>query len=147
VIVIGGGIVGACTALWLLRVGQQVTVIDRAGWAGGTRLWERGRFGSGLDGAGDRTRPDPKSARHGFESERALGSCAGGIFLGCCRGSVSTSRMPITPIRVVLAPIVAETVDQHRALAEGSPAVAWLEESYYSFAYASEVVFQADAYA
>ena len=36
VIVIGGGIVGASTALWLLRAGQSVTVIDRAGWAGGT---------------------------------------------------------------------------------------------------------------
>ena len=77
-------------------------------------------------------------------------SCAGPICPGCCRGLVKylshANDADTRRIAEGLAPIVTDAVDQHMALAQDTPAAAWLEVSDYSFAYTSRAAFEAEAY-
>ena len=47
VIVVGAGMVGVSTAIWLQRAGHQVTLIDKIGPAGGTSYGNAGILASG----------------------------------------------------------------------------------------------------
>ncbi len=150
VIVIGAGIVGASTALWLLRAGQRVTVIDRAGWGAGTSHGNGGVLaaaamlpvtGPGLVRKAPAMVLDPNYPlflRWGYLPR----------LLPWLRKYLSHANdVDTRRIAEGLAPIVSDTVTQHHALAEGTAAADWLENSDYSYAYATRAAFEADAYA
>ncbi len=149
VIVIGGGIVGASTALWLLRSGVQVTVIDRAGWASGTSQGNAGVLAAvsmvPVTGPGlikkapelliDRDAPLFLRWRYALK------------LLPWLRKYLSHANDADTQrIAAGLAPIVTDTVEQHRALSKGTPAERWLQDGYYSFAYRTRSAYEAEAY-
>lgn len=150
VIVIGAGIVGASTALWLLRAGLRVTIVDRAGWAAGTSHGNGGVLAAAamvpVTGPGlIRKAPGMLLDREAplFLRWSYLPRLLPWLrkYLGHANPS-DTQR-----IAAGLAPIVSDAVTQHFALAKGTPAEAWLENSDYSYAYADRAAFAADAYA
>lgn len=149
VIVIGAGIVGASTALWLLRAGHRVTVIDRAGWGAGTSHGNGGVLAAaamvpvtapGLirKAPGMLLNPNvPLFLRWGYLPR----------LLPWLRQYLSYANDTDTRrISADLAPIVADAVAQHRALAEGTAAEPFLADSDYSYAYGARSDFEADAY-
>ncbi|MCV6585300.1 MAG: FAD-dependent oxidoreductase [Marinibacterium sp.] len=149
VIVIGAGIVGASTALWLLRAGEAVTVVDRAGWGAGTSHGNAGVLaaasmvpvtGPGLipKAPGMLMNPDyPLFLRWRYLPR----------LLPWLRRYLSHANDADTRrIAAGLAPIVGDSVAQHHALADGTAAADWLTDSRYSFAYADHAAFEADAY-
>ncbi|MEO0487335.1 MAG: FAD-dependent oxidoreductase [Pseudomonadota bacterium] len=149
VIIIGAGIVGASTALWLLRSGVQVTVIDRAGWASGTSHGNAGVLaaasmvpvtapGLARKAPAMLLNPDvPLFLRWGYLPR----------LLPWLRKYLAHANDTDTRrIATGLAPIVSDSVDQHRALAQGTAADAWLEDSNYSFAYRTKAEFEAEHY-
>jgi len=149
VIVIGAGIVGASTALWLLRAGARVTVVDREGWASGTSHGNAGVLaavamvpvtGPGLVAKAPgmlMNRDYPLYLRWSYLPKllpwlrKYLGNA----------NDADTRR-----ISAGLAPIVSDAVDQHKALASGTAVEAFLEDSYYSYAYTDRAAFDADRY-
>ncbi|MEL6640396.1 MAG: FAD-dependent oxidoreductase [Pseudomonadota bacterium] len=149
VIVIGAGIVGASTALWLLRAGQRVTVIDRHGWGAGTSHGN----GGVLAAAAMVPVTGPGLARKAptmlFDSKFPLFLRWSYLprLLPWLRKYLSYANDADTQrIAGALAPIVSDAVTQHRALAEGTAADAWLADSDYSYAYTSRAAFEDDAY-
>ena len=149
VIVVGAGIVGASTALWLLRGGAKVTVVDREGWASGTSHGNAGVLaaaailpvtGPGLVGKAPGmllNRDFPLFMRWQYLPR----------LLPWLRKYLAHANNADTRrISAALAPIVSDAVDQHRALAEGTAAAAFLNDSYYSYAYADSAAFEADRY-
>lgn len=149
VIVIGAGIVGASTALWLLRAGVSVTVVDRAGWAGGTSHGNAGVLAAaamvpvttpGLIGKAPAMladRDSPLFLRWGYVLR----------LLPWLRKYLSHANDADTRrIASALAPLVGDAVDQHHALARGTEAEAYLAEAPYSFAYPDRADFEAEAY-
>lgn len=140
---------GASSALWLLRNGQKVTVVDRSGWAAGTSHGNAGVLaacsmvpvtGPGLISKVPRMLLNPNYPlflRWGYTPR----------LLPWLRRYLSHANDPDTRrISAGLSSIVADSVDQHHALAEGTAAAAFLEKSYYSFAYTSRAAFEGDAY-
>lgn len=151
VVVIGSGIVGVSTAIWLRRKGVSVTIIDR-------------------------NQPgDPKAASYG--NAGVLAACsvapvtAPGLLLKgprmvldknfplFLRWSYLPKLMPwlmrymshandkdTRRIAAGLAPITSDAVQQHQALTHGTEAASWVATSEYSFVYKDRAAFEADSY-
>lgn len=149
VIVIGGGIVGASTGIWLRRMGAEVTVVDRLGWGQGTSHGNAGVLaacsmvpvtGPGLLRKAPGMLMDrdyPLYLRWAYLPRllpwlrRYLGHA----------NDADTRR-----IAAGLAPLVSDAVDQHVGLAEGTQAAPWITHSDYTYAYPTRAGFEADSY-
>ncbi|WP_147108974.1 FAD-binding oxidoreductase [Tateyamaria sp. syn59] len=150
VIVIGAGIVGASTAIWLLRAGLRVTVIDRIGWGGATSHGNGGVLAAaamvpvtvpGLTRKAPSMVFDPDAPL--FLRWRYLPRLLPWLTKYLSFANDAATRR----IASGLAPIVTDAIAQHRALAQGTAAATWLADSDYSYAYRSRADFDADAYA
>jgi glycine/D-amino acid oxidase-like deaminating enzyme len=150
VVVIGAGIVGVSAALWLRRAGAEVVLIDRAGPGEATSYGNAGVLAA--------------CAVVPVTGPKLVGRLPGYLL---DRDSPLFLRWPYLPrlapwlarylahandrdtrrIARGLTEIVADSVAQHRALAEGTRAARFLVESDYAYAYADRRAFEADAYA
>jgi D-amino-acid dehydrogenase len=149
-VVVGAGIVGVATALNLLRAGQSVTLIDRLAPGEETSSGTGGILVSGS------IVPVtvPGLIR---KAPRMLARADGPLFirwtylpclipwllryLSHCRAG-ETRR-----IATALAPLVADSLDEHQRLAEGTAAMRRICPRTYAFAYRDRAAFQADAFA
>lgn len=149
VVVIGAGIVGVSTAIWLRRYGLAVTLVDRAAPGQGTS------FGNG-----------------GVLAACAVAPVTGPGLLAKAPGMLLSRDAPLflrwshlprmlpwllkylshandadtRRIAQGLAPIVSDSVDQHMALTDGLSARRFVVPSDYGYAYADRAGFEADAY-
>lgn len=149
VIVIGGGIVGVSTGIWLRRMGAEVTLIDRAGFGAGASRGNAGVLAAGsmlpVTGPGLLRKapgmladPDfPLFLRWGY-----LPRLLPWLVKYLSHATDAATRR----IAAALAPLLADAPDQHLALARGTPAAEWITLSDFSYAYASRAAFEADAY-
>lgn len=146
--VIGAGIVGVSTAIWLLRRGYAVTLVDETPDRGRASYGNAGVLAAssivpvtvpGLVGKAPRMALDPASPlflRWSYLPRllpwlvRYLAHCNADDVARIARG---------------LAPLTRDTVAQHRALAAGTGADGWIQESGYCYAYPSRAAFEADA--
>lgn len=150
-VIVGGGIVGLSTAIWCLRRGHRVTILDAAQGAS-----SRASFGNAGVLAASSVVPVtvPGLVRKApwlaldpgfplFVRWRYLPRLAPWLkrYLGHC------NEADVARIARGLAPLLVDTVAQHRALAAGTGAERWLEGSGYLFAYPSRAAFAADALA
>jgi len=148
--VIGAGIVGISTAIWLQRDGHAVTVFDRAGPAEGTSYGNAGLLAScsivpvtvpGLIRKAPGMLLDPDSP----------------LFL---RWSYLPKLLPwlvkylshCTPeetrrIASCLNAVIGDSLEQHLQLARGTGAEKWIAPSDVLYAYADRKAFEADAFA
>jgi D-amino-acid dehydrogenase len=147
VIIIGGGIVGLSTAIWLLRGGQKVTLIDPGVTGRPASYGNAGVLAAcsvapvtmpGLIGKGLLLALDPNSPL--FLRWSYLPRLAPWL-----AKYLSHANWPEAErISRALAPLLRDTYAQHRALSDDTPAARWVKATSYLFAYPSRAYYEAD---
>ncbi len=149
VAVIGAGMVGVSTALWLQRMGCEVTLIDREGPAAGASTGNAGIIAAGA------VVPLPvpgliwKAPGMLFDPRQPLFLKWGYLprllpFLLRYMGHARQAK--VEQITQALTLLLQDSADQHQALAEGTEAVQFIRPGSYLHGYASKQAFEADAY-
>lgn len=150
IIVVGAGIVGVSTAIWLQREGHQVTLIDKNEPAAGASFGNAGVMATGSVVPVTVPGLIQKAPKLLFNSDQPL-------FL---RWSYLPKLLPflnkylrhansqsVDRISVGLHQLLQDTPDQHFALAEGTPAEKFIKRGDYLFVYENEEAYKADSYA
>ncbi len=149
VAVIGAGIVGVSTALWLQRDGHTVILIDRAGPGEGASCGNGGILAS--------CAVVPVTVPGLFlKAPAMLFGADGPLFLRWsylprltpwllrylkgCRAK-ETKR-----IATAIAGLVGNSLEEHQQLAAGTPAERWLKPSDYLYLYRDRAAFQGDSF-
>lgn len=146
--IVGAGIVGVSTALWLQRAGHSVVLIDRNGPGEGASFGNGGVLAASgfvpATGPGlirslprmllDRDAPLFLRWRH---LPRALPWLA--RYLSHCRAE-DTAR-----IARAMAALTEDSLDEHRALSDGTPAARYLKPSDYLHVFPDRAAFDASA--
>ncbi len=149
VAVIGGGIVGICSAIWLQRLGAQVTLIDKLAPGTGNSSGNAGVFA--------RCSVAPVTAPGMIaKSPKLLMDPNFPLYL---RYSYLPKMMPwlvkylshandkdTRRISTGLAPLTSDSLEQHTLLSKGTAAQQWIVPSDYSFVYSDKNAFEADGY-
>ncbi len=147
--VIGAGIVGVSSAIWLQREGYKVKLIDREGPAAGTSYGNGGVLAScavvpvnapGLlkSAPGMLMRADsPLFVRWSYLPKLLP------WLISYMRGA---SKKNTRHVAKALTTILYDSLEQHQALARGTGAEKWLRPSDYVFIYKDRAAFDKDAY-
>jgi D-amino-acid dehydrogenase len=150
VVVIGGGIMGLSSAIWLLRSGQQVTIVDPGIARRPASFGNAGVLAAcsvvpvttpGLITKAPFMMLDPNSPL--FVRLSYLPKLAPWLF----RYLKHANATDAARIAKGLAPLTRDTYAQHKALAGGTPAERFLQSSGYLFAFDSRAAFEGDAFA
>ncbi len=150
VAIVGAGIVGISTAIWLQRAGLEVTVVERTGQAGAETSHGNGGVLAAcamvpvtVPGLLARA-PGMLFARHQplFVKWRHLPRLAPWLwrYLGHANARDASRTAG------ALAGLVVDSLAQHRALAAGTGAEGWLKASEYLYLYRDRAAFAADAF-
>ena len=150
VAVVGAGIVGVSTAIWLRRAGHEVVLIDREGPAAGASRGNGGVLAScavvpvttpGLLRRAPRMLLDPRGPlflRWGYLPRLAP---------WLRRYLAHANAYDAECAAAALTPLIGDSLEAHRALAEGTGAERRVVPSDYHFLYASRAGFEADRFA
>ena len=145
--VIGAGIVGVSAAVWLARDGHKVLLLDRLAPGEAASYGNAGVLAScsvvpvtvpGLIGKAPGMLLNSESPL--FLRWSYLPRLMPWLlrYLSHCR-TEETER-----IAAALTPIIGDSLEQHQALARGTPAERWIAPSDYVFAYRDRAAFEAD---
>ena len=149
VVVVGAGIVGVSTGIWLIRMGQRVTLVDRSAPGQGTSYGNAGLLAAcamvpvttpGLITKAPKMALDPNSPL--FLRWSYLPKLAPWLLRYLDHANDTDTRR----IAAALTPITADSVDQHLALTSGLAARDFLSLSDYVYAYPSRRAFEEDKY-
>ncbi|MEL6477634.1 MAG: FAD-binding oxidoreductase [Pseudomonadota bacterium] len=151
IIVIGAGITGVATALLLAREGQNVTLIDRLapGDQGQTSFGNAGILASAAVVPVSVPGLLAKVPKMWLDRDGPLYLRLGHLirFLPWLRPFLAQATPEgVRRIATGLAPLVSDSLDQHLALARGTPAARFIEQGPYVFLYASRAAYEADAF-
>ncbi|WP_298361650.1 FAD-binding oxidoreductase [uncultured Litoreibacter sp.] len=148
VAIIGAGIVGVSTAIWLLRDGHKVILIDKAGPAAGTSYGNGGVLascscvpvtGPGLIRKAPKMAMDPNQPL--FLKWGYLPKLAPWLWKYLSHANEADTRR----IASAVVNIVGDSLADHQALAAGTGADAFIKPSDYLFIYNDRAHFDADA--
>lgn len=149
IIVVGAGICGLASAIWLRRAGHDVTLIDKDGPGAGASFGNAGLLaewaiaptsGPGIGWTGLKylvSRDAPLSLQYS-----QLPRLAPWLVQFLRNSSDARTR----EISAALSHLLHDSVDQHRALARGTRAERWITSSDFAWAYADRAAYHADAY-
>ncbi|WP_299147608.1 FAD-binding oxidoreductase [uncultured Tateyamaria sp.] len=149
IIVVGAGIVGVSAAIWLLRAGKKVTLLDRSEPGEGTSYGNAGVLAScsvapvtapGMIAKAPKMLLDPEFPL--FLRWSYLPKLAPWLLKYLSHANAPETRR----IAQGLAPLTSDSVEQHESLTNGTDASRWLTRSDYSFAYRDRAAFEADAF-
>ena len=149
VVVIGAGIVGVSTAIWLLRKGASVTLVDRH-LPGSDKA---ASFGNACMLAAVSVTPVtgpgliPKSPKMLFDPDYPLflrWAYLPKLTPWLLKYLSNANEKDTRRIASGIAQLTYDTVAQHKALAEGTAAAAWIRDATYSFVYPSRKAFEKD---
>jgi D-amino-acid dehydrogenase len=151
IVVIGAGIVGISTAIWLQRSGCRVIVVDRGkpGHDKGTSYGNGGIIvpsgvapvtGPGMIAKSPKMLLDPNFPL--FLRWSYLPKLLPWLMKYLSNANATDTRR----ISKGLSVIVGGAVDQHKSLVRGTPAEKWIADSDYCFAYADRAAFEADEF-
>jgi glycine/D-amino acid oxidase-like deaminating enzyme len=149
VVVIGGGIMGLSSAIWLLRSGRPVTIVDPGIARRPASFGNAGVLAAcsvvpvttpGLISKAPLLLLDPNFPL--FVRWRYLPK----LLPWLVRYLKHANATDAARIAKALAPLTRDTYAQHMALAGGTAAERWLQSSGYFFAYDSRAAFEADAF-
>ena len=149
VAVIGAGIVGVSTAIWLLRDGHRVTLIDRKGPAEGTSHGNGGVLACcsivpvtvpGLLRKAPRMLFDPNQPL--FLRWSYLPKLAPWLMRYLRQANAEAVRRRAA----ALAPIIGDSLADHQALAHGTGAEKWITPCDYIYVYRDRAHYEADAF-
>jgi len=149
VAVIGAGIVGASSAIWLRRAGLDVTLIDKGEPGMGTSYGNAGILascavvpvtGPGLIRKAPAMLMDPNFPL--FMRWRYLPK-----LIPWLAKYLSNANAPDTRrIAQGMTHIIGDSLEQHQALAKGTSAEKWIQPSDYCFAYENRAAFEAERF-
>jgi len=146
-VIVGAGIVGVSTALWMRRTGYEVTLVDRKGVAEET---SHGNAGI-LAGAAVVPVTVPgilaKAPKMLFSRNEPLflrWSYLPRMLPFLARYLSNANHRDMNRIADGLAELMHDTVDQHMALAKGTEAEKYIRPGIYIFGYADEAEYQHD---
>ncbi|QMU57951.1 MAG: FAD-dependent oxidoreductase [Boseongicola sp.] len=148
--IIGAGIVGVSTAIWLQRDGHDVILIDKEGPAAGTSYGNGGVLascsmvpvtGPGLISKAPRMLFDPNQPL--FLKWGYLPKLAPWLMRYLGNANAADTRR----IASAVAGIVGDSVAEHQALAAGTGAEKWIVPSDYLYIYNDRAHFEGDAFA
>lgn len=150
IVVIGAGIVGVSTAIWLQRAGGlSVTLIDREGPAAGTSYGNAGILAS----AAVVPVPTPgiltKAPKMLFDPMQPLflrWSYLPKIAPFLARFLANAKAERVEKIAEALSGLVSDAVDQHKSLAAGTPGAAFVKDGEWVWVYNSRKDFEKDAW-
>ncbi len=151
IVVVGGGIVGISTAIWLARAGRKVTLVDRneIGDKQGASYGNAGVLAAcsvvpvtvpGLVAKAPKLLFDPNFPL--FLRLSYLPRLTPWLLKYLSHANDKDTRR----IAKGLTPLIHDAVEQHQALAAGTCAESWIEPSSYGFVYPSRAEFDADSY-
>lgn len=148
ILVVGAGIVGVSTAIWLQRAGKRVTLVDRAGPAAAASFGNAGVLASAA--LVPVTVPGIARKAPGMLLDPQAPLFLRWRYLPRLLPWLRRFLAHATPDHVEhyarsMALIVGDSVDQHAALCAGTPAAAYLHRCDYCFGYATEEKYQAEA--
>lgn len=149
VVIVGAGIVGAASAIWLRRAGFDVTLLDKgtpgmgASYGNGCILASASVVpvtGPGLIKKSPFYLADPNFPL--FMRWSYLPKLIPWLVKYMSHANGDDTRR----ISKGLTTIVGDSLEQHQALTQGTDAAKWVQESNYNFAYADRAAFEADAF-
>ncbi|NNF92368.1 MAG: FAD-dependent oxidoreductase [Boseongicola sp.] len=149
VVIVGAGIVGVSTAIWLLRDGHRVTLVDRKGPAEGTSHGNGGVLASssvipvtvpGLLKKAPRMLFDPGQPL--FLRWSYLPRLMPWLIRYLRGGNAAAVRHRAT----AMLPIIGDSLADHQALAAGTGAEKYVVPSDYVFVYRDRAHYEADAF-
>ncbi|UWQ13046.1 FAD-binding oxidoreductase [Aliiroseovarius sp. M344] len=150
IIVIGAGIVGASSAIWLRRAGYEVTLLDRGQPGMGASYGNGGILAScsivPVTGPGLLKKSPAYLADPNFPLFLRWGYVPK-LVPWLIKYMSNANESDTRRISQGLATIVGDSLEQHQALTTGTRAAKWVQESDYSFAYPDRSAFEADAFA
>lgn len=149
VIVVGAGIVGVSTAIWLQRGGHDVTIVDREGPASGTSHGNAGVLAAGA--IIPVTAPGLLGRAPGMLLNRDAPLFLKWSYLPKLLPFLARYLRHATDAHVdvyaaAMSALMHDTLDQHRQLAADTPAARFVHDEDYCFGYASRAAFEADTY-
>ncbi|MEX3014106.1 NAD(P)/FAD-dependent oxidoreductase [Gymnodinialimonas hymeniacidonis] len=148
-VVIGAGIVGVSTAIWLRRAGVEVTLVDRGAPGQGTSYGNAGVIANcsmvpvttpGL------IRKSPKMALDPNFPLFVRWSYLPKMLPWLIKYLGNANDADTRRISRGLTEIVGDGAEQHHALSDNTQASKWVVDSDYTFGYADRAAFEADAY-
>ena len=148
-IVVGAGIVGVSTCLYLQRDGWTVTLIDRAGPGEGTSYGNGGVLAScsmvpvtvpGLVGKAPRMLLDPDQPLF------LKWSYLPRLLPWLAKYLRNANAADTTRIASAIGGIVSDSLEEHQALAAGTPAEKWIVPSDYLYIYDARENFEKDSF-
>ena len=149
VVVIGAGIVGVSSAIWLQRAGAQVTIIDRTGPGKGTSHGNAGVLAA--SGVAPVTGPGLLRKAPFMLLDRDVPlylrlSYLPRLLPWLVKYMGYANAADTRRISAALAPIVSDSVEQHKSLTADLGLSDWVTDSDYVFAYRKREDFEAEAY-
>ncbi len=149
VVVIGAGIVGVSAAIWLQRAGARVTVIDRAAPGKGTSHGNAGVLAASgvapVTGPGLLTKAPFMLLDKDYPLYLRL-SYLPRLLPWLRKYLAQANDTDTRRISAALAPIVSDSVEQHKSLTADLGLSDWVTDSDYVFAYRKRADFDAEAY-
>jgi len=149
IVVVGAGIVGAASAIWLRRAGLEVTLVDKGAPGMGAS------YGNACILARSAIVPVttpgliPKGPRYLFDPNFPLfmrWSYLPRLLPWLAKYLKNANDADTRRISKGLATVVGDSVEQHKALTDGMPAAKWIQDSEYNLVYRDRAAFEADAY-
>ncbi len=149
IVVVGAGIVGAASAIWLRRAGLEVTLVDKGRPGMGTSYGNACILARsaivpvttpGLIAKGPKYLLDPNFPLY------MRWSYLPRLLPWLARYLKHANDADTRRISKGLLTIVGDSVEQHKALTDGMPAAKWIKDSEYNFVYRDRAGFEADAY-
>ncbi len=149
VVVIGAGVVGVSTAIWLRRCGADVTLLDRATPGTGTSHGNAGVLAA--CSMVPVTAPGLAGKAPGLLLDRNFPLFMRWSYLPRLmpwlrRYMANANDGDTRRIAMGLIPIVSDTLDQHKSLCADLGLGAWITNSDYCFAYRDKAAFAAERY-
>ena len=147
VAIIGAGIVGVSTAVWLQRGGHTVTLIDREGPAAGASYGNAGVLAAGSVVPVPVPGLLPKIPRLLLDRNQPLflrWRYLPRLFPFLLPYLLNGRKSRVESIASALAGLLHDSADQHLALAAGTPAERYVRKGDYLFGYADRHAFEAD---
>lgn len=144
VVIVGCGIVGVSVAVWLQRAGHRVTLVDRAGPAGGTAYGNAGVLASSA--VVPVTVPGIIRKAPGMLADRSsplfmIWSYFPALLPWLVRYLGYANHADVLRIARALYPLLHDSLEQHQDLAAGTGAEQYVHPGFYYFAYGNRAEF------